>query len=301
MKTDSEVLIVGGGPAGLGAAMALGRLRRSALVCDDFRPRNLAAEHMHNFPGEEGLPPLDWRKKARRDVEQYDTVRFFEGTVTSASKSDGGFDATLSGGRSIRKIILACGILDPLPPIPGLQELWGKSAFHCPFCHGYEHRDRSLALIGDGPPALNLLAMLRGLTSRIVLLTNGKSRLEAGDRAALGRRDIRIIEHPIERVVHDGGRLKGIVVGGEQIDREVLVVANQVPFQMKCPIGDRLGCEKLENGLYKVGEGNRTSVPGVYAAGDNMTMQQTVLGAVGAGQAAGIAAVKDLSMEALLV
>src|SRR5687768_2327417 len=127
MMADHEVLIIGGGPAGLGAAMALGRLRRTALVCDDFRPRNQPAEHMHNFPGEESLPPLEWRKKARRDVELYDTIRFFEGGATSASRVAGGFEATLSSGLVLRfkKIILAHGILDRLLSIPGLKELWG--------------------------------------------------------------------------------------------------------------------------------------------------------------------------------
>ena len=303
MKPDHDVLIIGGGPAGLGAAMALGRLRRTALVCDDFRPRNLPAEHMHNFPSQEGLPPLEWRKKARRDVELYDTIRFFEGGVTSASRVDGGFEATLSSGRVLRfkKIILAHGILDRLPSIPGLTDLWGKSVFHCPFCHGYESRDKRIGLIADGPQAMHLLPMLFGLSSDLVVFSNGQSQLDAGQREMLQRRGVRLVEQPVERIAHPDLRLQGVVVGGELVERDAVVTVGQLPYQMKSAVGESLGCEKTDTGLYKVGEGNRTTVPGVYAAGDIMTTQQTVLGAAASGQAAGIAAVQDLSKEAFAI
>jgi len=300
MKREYDVLIVGGGPAGLGAAMALGRLRRTAFVCDDFRPRNLAAEHMHNFPGFEGLPPLEWRKKARRDVEGYDTIDFFDGAVQSVAKTSGGFEATLSSGASttVRKVILAYGVQDQLPPVPGLRELWGRSVFHCPFCHGYEERDKRIGLIGDSPYAMHLLPMASALSSDLVLFTHGKTPLAAEQRAALRRREIRVVEEPVERLVHEGPVLKGVLAGGKMIERDAILVRGQLPFQMKSPIGERLGCEKTESGLYKVSEGNRTTVSGVYAAGDIMTMQHTVLGAVAGGQAAGIAAVQDLMNEA---
>lgn len=297
---DHEVLIIGGGPAGLGAAMALGRLRRTALVCDDFRPRNQPAEHMHNFPGEEGLPPLEWRKKARRDVELYDTIRFFEGGVSAASRVAGGFEATLSSGRVLgfKKIILAHGILDRLPSIPGLKELWGKSVFHCPFCHGYESRGRRIGMIADGPQAMHLLPMLFGLSSDLILFANGKSQLDVEQRGMLRRRGVRLVEQPVERIAHESLRLQGVVVGGELVERDAVVTVGQLPYQMKSAVGESLGCEKTDTGLYKVGEGNRTTVPGVYASGDIMTTQQTVLGAAASGQAAGIAAVQDLSKEA---
>lgn len=302
MKREYDVLIVGGGPAGLGAAMALGRLRRTALVCDDFRPRNIAAEHMHNFPGFEGLPPLEWRKKARRDVEGYDTIEFLDGSVDSLTRSGGRFEVALSSGRSatVRKVILAHGVQDQLPPIPGLQELWGKSAFHCPFCHGYEHRDRRLGLIADSPYALQLLPMAFALSPDLILFTNGNPVPGGGQRDAARRREIRIIEEPVERLVHEGPLLKGVLVGGSVIERDAILVRGPLPFRMKSPVGEALGCEKTEAGLFRVSEGNRTSVAGVYAAGDIMSMQHTVLGAVASGQAAGIAAVQDLLGEAFL-
>jgi thioredoxin reductase len=299
MNRNYDVLILGGGPAGLGAAMALGRLRRTAVVCDDFRPRNLAAEHMHNFPGAEGLPPLEWRKKARRDVEGYGTIDFFDGAVNSLDRTGSGFEAALSSGQSttVRKVILAHGVQDQLPSLPGLEELWGKSAFHCPFCHGYEQRDKRLGLLADSPYAMQLLPMSFALSSDLILFTHGKTPLSAGQREALQRREIRVVEEPVESLLHDGPLLKGILAGGKVIERDAILVRGRIPFQMKSPIGEVLGLEKTETGLYKVSEGNRTSVPGVYAGGDIMTMQHTVLGAVATGQAAGIAAVHDLLNE----
>ena len=299
MKSDYEVLIIGGGPAGLGAAMALGRLRRSVLVCDDFRPRNLAAAHMHNFAGNEGLSPLEWRKKARQDVEQYDTVKFFEGAVTSVVKIPAGFEATLSSKSSVtvKKVILAYGVQDRLPPIPGMQELWGKSVFNCPFCHGFEYRGRRVGVIANGALAMRVLPMIFGVTSDITLFTHGKSELTAEQTEILRRRKVRIVEHPVEKLIHDEDALHGAIAGGELIEQDA-ILGGGPPFQMKSDVGERLGCEKNEMGLYKVGEGNRTNVPGIYAGGDGMTMQHSVVGALATGQSAGIAAALDLLNEA---
>ena len=299
MKWDHEVLVIGGGPAGLGAAMALGRLRRSVLVCDDFRPRNLAAAHMHNFAGHEGLSPLEWRKKARQDVEQYDTVHFFEGAVTSVVKIHGGFEATLSSKSSVtvKKVILAYGVQDRLPPIPGMQELWGKSVFQCPFCHGFEYRGRRVGVIANGALAMRVLPMIFGVTSDITLFTHGKSELTTEQTEILRRRKVRIVEHPVEKLIHDGDALHGAIAGGELIEQDA-ILGGGPPFQMKSDVGESLGCEKNEMGLYKVGEGNRTNVPGIYAAGDSITMQQSVVGALATGQWAGATASQDLLTEA---
>jgi thioredoxin reductase len=298
MKWDHEVLVIGGGPAGLGAAMSLGRLRRSVLVCDDFRPRNLAAAHMHNFAGNEGLSPLEWRKKARQDVEQYDTVKFFEGAVASVVKIHGGFEATLSIKSSVKvkKVILAYGVQDRLRPISGMQELWGKSVFNCPFCHGFEYRGRRVGVISNGAGAMRVLPMIFGVTSDITLFTHGKSELTAEQTEILRRRKVRIVEHPVEKLIHDGNALHGVIAGGELIEQDA-ILSGGPPFHMKSDVGESLGCDKNEMGLYQVGEGHRTNVPGVYAAGDSITMQQSVVGALSTGQWAGATASQDLLNE----
>ncbi|HXT01325.1 MAG TPA: NAD(P)/FAD-dependent oxidoreductase [Elusimicrobiota bacterium] len=299
MNWDHEALVIGGGPAGLGAAMALGRLRRSVLVCDDFRPRNRAAAHMHNFAGNEGQSPLEWRKKARQDVEQYDTVHFFEGAVASVVKFDAGFQATLSSKSSVtaKKVILAYGVEDRLPPIPGMKELWGKSVFNCPFCHGFEVRGKRIGVIGNGALAMRVLPMIFGVTSDITLFTQGKNMLTAEQTEILRRRKVRIVEHPVEKLIHDGDALRGAIAGGELIEQDA-ILSGGPPFHIKSDIGERLGCERNEKGLYKVDEGNRTNVPGVYAAGDSITMQQSVVGALSTGQWAGATASQDLLNEA---
>jgi thioredoxin reductase len=303
MKWDHEVLIIGGGPAGLGAAMALVRLRRSVLVCDDFRPRNLNAAHMHNFPGDEGVSPLEWRKKARQDVEQYDTVHFFDGAVTSVVKIQGGFEATLSSNKAVKvkKVILAYGVQDRLLPIPGIQELWGKSVFHCPFCHGLEFQGRKVGVIANGAKSMHVLPMIFGVTSDITLFTHGKSELTAEQTEILRRRNVRIVEHPVEKLIFDGDNLHGVIAGGELIEQDAIMGGFQMPFQMKSNVGESLGCEKNEMGLYKVGEGNRTNISGVFAAGDGITMQQSVLRALASGQDAGAAAAQDLLSEAFSI
>jgi thioredoxin reductase len=300
MEWDHEVLVIGGGPAGLGAAMSLGRLRRSVLVCDDFRPRNLAAAHMHNFASQEGLSPLEWRKKARQDVEKYDTIKFFEGAVTSVVKLNGGFEATLSSKSSVKskKVILAYGVQDRLPVIPGMQELWGKSVFHCPFCHAYEHRGERMGVLANGPAAIRFVPMIFGVTSNITLFTHGKSELTAEQTENFRRKKVRIVEHPVEKMIHDGNALHGVIAGGERIELDAILGGGPMPFQMKSHIGESLGCEKNEKGLYKVDEGNRTNVPGVYAAGDSITMQHAVVGALSTGQWAGATASQDLLNEA---
>jgi thioredoxin reductase len=299
IKWDHEVLVIGGGPAGLGAAMSLGRLRRSVLVCDDFRPRNLNAAHMHNFASHEGLSPLEWRKKAKQDVEKYDTVHFFEGAVTSVVNIHGGFEATLSSKNSVKvkKVILAYGVQDRLPPIPGMQELWGKSVFHCPFCHAYEHRGERIGVFANGAAAMRFVPMIFGVTSDITLFTRGKSELTAEQTEIFRRRKIRIVEHPVEKLIHEGGVMLAAIAGGERIELDAILGGGPMPFKMKSEVGESLGCEKDERGLYKVDEGNRTSVPGVYAGGDSITMQHAVVGALSTGQWAGATAAQDLLTE----
>jgi thioredoxin reductase len=300
MKWDYEVLVIGGGPAGLGAAMSLGRLRRSVLVCDDFRPRNLAAAHMQNFPSHEGLSPLEWRKKARQDVEKYDTVQFFEGAVTSVVKIQGGFEATLSNKSSvkIKKVILAYGVEDRLPPIPGMKELWGKSVFHCPFCHAYEHRAEKIGVFAKGAGIMRFVPMIYGVTSEVTLFTNGPSELTTEQIETFRRRKVRIIEQPVEKMIYEGSALQAVIAGGERFELDAVLGGGPMPFKMKSDVGESLGCEKDERGLYKVDEANRTSVPGVYAGGDSMTMQHAVVGALSTGQWAGATAALDLLSEA---
>lgn len=302
MGFDYDVIIIGGGPAGLSAAMSLGRMRRRVLVCDDNRPRNAPADHMNNFASQDGMNPRVWQNNARRDLEKYKTVEQQAVTVLSAVKSAGGFTCTLSNGHRVssKKLILAYGVQDQLPSIPGFKELWGKSIFHCPYCHGYEARDTKLALIGNGMMLGHLYPMISSLSRDLMLFTNGKADLPEELYPVLKKRGTVLVEAGLKELKKDGEHLVGIVTQDNiSHDRTHAFLALTLPFKLKSNIGESLGCEKTEMGFYKLKEMNKTTVEGVFAAGDIIFPQHSVLNAAAAGQMAGAAAVFELVHEEL--
>jgi thioredoxin reductase len=300
MDNSYEVLIVGGGPAGLSAALALGRMLRSVLICDDGRLRNLASSHANNLPSQDGIHPAQWRENARNDLKKYETIHFFDGSVQSIEKNGKAFKATLSTGKvlAFRKVILAHGIKDKLPSTPGFQELWGKAVFHCPYCHGYEFRGKRLGFVGNGKLAEHVLPMLLGLSGEVIVFTNAKAELSPEFQGLMRKRSVHLIEGKITSLVHWDGTLQAVEIeGGTSVERDALLLGPTLPFEMKAPLGESLGCEKTEMGLYKVAELGKTTVPGVFAAGDIMTMLQSVLGAASLGQAAGAGTANELLIE----
>lgn len=303
MNKLMDVLIIGGGPAGLSAAMSLGRIGRTALVCDDARPRNEASEHLNNFPTQDGIHPATWRKEARRDLEKYKTIQFFSGSVASVEKHTNFFRARLSSGEvtDFRKVILAYGIQDRLPAIPGLKELWGKAVFHCPYCHGFEVRNHKLGLVGNGKFLAHGIPMFSALSKDVVVFTNGPADFPEELKLQMKKNNIEIVEKKIKKLLFEGTRLQGLEFeDGTVKERDALFATPLLPFQMKSDIGQSLGCEKNDMGLYQVNEMKQTSVPGVFAAGDNMTMMQSVLQAAASGSMAGAGAVFELVNEDFL-
>lgn len=304
VNNDYEALIIGGGPAGLAAGMTLGRMGCCALLCDDNRPRNAPSSHVNNFPSRDGIHPAEWRKETRKNLEKYKTIESATATVTSVQKNGHGFIAQLSTGQTVnaKKIILAYGVLDTLPLIQGVNELWGKSVFHCPFCHGYEARGSKLGLLGSHPMVFHMVPMIYGLSSHLTLFTNGKQSVFSPEQnEILKRKKIELVESKIENLKHDGEELKSIVLEDKkEIDLQGLFVFPSEPFRMKSQIGESLGCERTDLGFYKVNERNRTSVPGVYACGDNMSMAHSVLLAAASGVTAGASVVFELLHEKMI-
>ena len=282
-----EVLIVGGGAAGLAAALTFGRLRRKVWVCSAGEPRNAPARHMHNFPGFDGVPPEQWRERVNQELKHYPSVHRETVEVLALTPESGGFRAQLSSGQSLwtQKVLLTTGVQDVLPEIPGLLELWGKTVVHCPFCHGFEFQDQRLALLGQGDLALHMLAMLLGLSRDITVFTQGPAQFTATQRQSLMEQGVGLIETPVIRLQGEGEQLQALeLASGETVARDALYLAPQFPVRQRSPLVQNLGCALDSQGWVTVDDMGQTSVPGVYAAGDMAGMRgQSVLNSAASG------------------
>ena len=301
MNFDYEVLIIGGGPAGISAGMTLGRLSRTALVCDDNKPRNGPSEHINNFPTRDGIHPEEWRKLARKDLEKYKTIKSFNGRVDAVHMLENGFRAKLSDGSvvAVKKVILTYGVKDKMPDLPGFKELWGKSIFHCPFCHGFEIKGSMIGFLISNEMAFHALPMILTLSSDIVLFTNSKVILTEEQRKFLAAKKVRLFEEKVSHFRYENTFLKAVhLESGKEIERDFLFYGAELPFELKSDIGQGLGAKKNQFGFYEVNEMGATSVPGVFAAGDNISMFQSVLLACASGTKAGIGVIAELLGEA---
>ena len=290
MKTY-DVVVVGGGSAGLSAALLLGRARRRVLVSDTGNTRNSVAQESHSFFTRDGTSPAELGRIGREQLRSYETVEFYSVGVKAAKAQSKGFEATLDNGTVVnsRKLLLATGVVDEMPEIEGFKELWGKSIFHCPYCHGWEVRDQPLALYGNGTVGFELAELLKGWSSDLVLCTDGVATLSEDESKLLSRNNILIREERIVRVKGKNGQLESIVfANGQMLARNAIFFR---PSQRQHSVLARqLGCEFTDVGSVKVDEFGHTSVPGVYAGGDMIHPLQQISFAVsrGATAAAGI-------------
>ncbi|PVG83433.1 NAD(P)/FAD-dependent oxidoreductase [Nocardioides gansuensis] len=271
-----DVVVIGAGPAGLQAGLTLGRMHRDVLVLDSGRYRNAPAEHMHNFATHDGRPPSEFRALARADLTAYDTVEVRDLAATQVRRrAGGGFETTLADGTLVESaaVLLATGVRDVLPDLPGLAEAFGRVAHHCPFCHGHELAGRSVA-VQDGPRAAHLVPMLRRITH-----------------------DVRVVSDPIDKIVVDGDDAV-LTVAGQEVRVGGIFVASAL--EQAAPFAAQLGLDLLDSGCIAVDAMGRTSEPGVFAAGDlahhrDLPMPlASVLNAAAAGQVAAGACVADL-------
>lgn len=300
--TDSvdrfDVVVVGGGPAGLSAALLLGRSRRRVLVATDGAPRNSVAEAAHNMFTRDGTPPAELLRIGREQLAAYD-VTMREALVSGIERTEEGFRVDFEGGQSVdtRKLLLATGVRDILPPVAGLQELWGRGAFHCPYCHGWEVADEPLGIYGNGEVGFEFGRKLLGWSRDLILFTDGPAELTEPQRARLAELDVEIREETIERLVADpaGGLQAVLLDSGESVSRRGLFLHPSQEPRSDLPL--RLGCAMTPEGRVEADERGKTGLPGVYVAGDAGANPELVICAAASGTMAAAALNGDLLEE----
>jgi thioredoxin reductase len=294
-----DCIIVGGGPAGLSAALMLGRCRRRVLLCDLGDQRNLRSHALHGYLTRDGVSPSEFLRLARAELGRYGTVECRKLEIVEAAREDGGFSVCAADGTRLRarKLLLATGLVDELPALDGLDALYGTSVHHCPYCDAWEWRDRPLAAYGDGEAASGLALSLTFWSPDVLLCTGGAG-LPDGAMARLAAAGVRIREEPVLRLEGSEGRLERIVFasGGPAARSALFVVAGQ---RQRSPLAERLGCRFTETGTVNTGTCEVTNVPGLFVAGDASKEAQFVAVAAAEGSEAGMAIHKALMKEDL--
>jgi thioredoxin reductase len=311
-----DVVVVGGGPAGLSAAVALTRSRRTVLVADSGDPRNAPAAHVHNYLGREGTPPGDLLATGRAEVAGYGG-EIVTGTVTSAQRLDDAREdgarfrivladgePALTGGVLARRLLVTTGLADELPDVPGVAERWGRDVLHCPYCHGWEVRDQVIAVLASGPGAVHQALLFRQLSEHVTVLLNTAPELGGDVREQLDARGIAVVEGEVATLEVTGDRLTGVRLRSGQVV-PCQAVAVQPRFTARAGVLSSLGLEPtdMEMGGQVVGSyvpagpAGDTAVPGVWAAGNVADLKAQVISSAAAGLNAAAAINADLVEE----
>ncbi|WP_128381559.1 NAD(P)/FAD-dependent oxidoreductase [Streptomyces cavernae] len=293
-----DVVVIGGGAAGLNGALMLARSRRSVVVIDSGTPRNAPAAAMHGFIVLDGTPPPEILKRGREQVRQYGGRIIFGEVATAepaAPSADGDlrFTITLADGRTLtaRRVLVATGLRDVLPEVPGLAKHWGHSVVHCPYCHGYEVRDEPIGILATGPASVHHALLFRQLTDDLIYFTRGTD-LDSETRARFAARDIRTVETDVKEVVNDdGGALAGVrLTDGTFVGRRILAVATQMRARTEGLDGLKLPMEDLPDNMgrrFNSAMAGTTEIPGVWVAGNATDLTAQVGASAAAGALAG--------------
>ncbi len=297
-QNQFEVIIIGGSYAGLSAAMALGRSLRKTLIIDSGKPCNEQTPHSHNFLTQDGNTPREISELSKKQVLNYDTVEIHQGKAVDAQKIENGFTITTENGEKFnsKKLILAIGITDEIPDIEGFKESWGISLIHCPYCHGYEFRNKKTGIIANGERGFHIASLVKNLTDNVTILTRGKSEFTEEQKEKLERNNIKIIETEISELKHQNGKVESLILSDGK-DLILEAVYGAFPFHQHSEIPKQLGCEFTEMGHIKIDNMQKTTIPGVFACGDSCSPMRSVANAVYTGNLAGAMVNMELTNE----
>ena len=294
---EYDALIIGGGAAGLSAALVLSRARRRVLVVDAGQPRNAPAAHMHGFLSRDGMPPADLLETGRAEVARYGGI-VMRSTVDSLTADtvddEAGFHARLADGTQVqaRRVLVTTGLTDSLPDIPGLGDRWARDVLHCPYCHGYEVRDRRVGVLWNGPGTADYAQIVRQWSADVVLFAP-VGMVTPAQRTELVARAIGVVEGAVSGLVVENDALTAVSLeDGRRVPRDVVFVPPTFRPHGDLLIG--LGCDVDQAGWVTTGPHGATSVPGVWAAGNVVNPRAQVITAAGEGSAAAIAMNADL-------
>ncbi|MFF0595206.1 NAD(P)/FAD-dependent oxidoreductase [Streptomyces antibioticus] len=298
-----EVIVIGGGAAGLSAALVLGRARRRTLVIDAGEPRNAPAAHMHGYLSRDGMAPADFLAAGREEIARYGVELVRDRAVDVVRDTD--FAVVLAGGRTVRarQLVVATGLKDELPPLPGLAERFGRDVLHCPYCHGWEVRDRAFGVLATTPLSVHQALMVTQWSKDVTLFlhTVTEEDLSDDDLRRLAAAGVRVIPGEVSGLTTENDRLTGIrLTDGTEYPREVLFVAPRPVPRTDLPA--RLGAEMTDTpfGAYPVVDPlGRTTVPGLWAAGNASGFAEQVINAASRGYRAGAAINGELLMTDL--
>ncbi len=267
-KVAWDVIVIGAGPAGLSAALVLGRCRRRVLLIDAGRPRNAASPALHGFLTRDGIPPAELLRAGREQLSPYDSVELREGTASRVRRTGRDFEVRLADGARLgsRKMLFATGVVDRLPLVEGAKAFYGRGVFHCPYCDGWEARDRPVAVYGKGTKGLGMSQTLLAWTRDLVLCTDGPARLPREERERLESHGVVVRKEKLARLEGDGRLERLVFADGETLPRAALFF-NTGQYQ-RSGLPARLGCRVTADEAVVTDEHGETTVPGAYLAGD---------------------------------
>lgn len=295
-----DVAVIGGGAAGLSAAVTLARSLRSVVVVDAGEPRNAPAAGAHNVLARDGISPFELLAAGRQEADQYGAEIRHDGAV-AASRRDDGFEVALAGGGTVRarRLLLATGLIDELPDVPGVRELWGKTVLHCPYCHGWEVRGQRIGVLGTNARSVHQTLLFRQLSDDVTLFVHRMP--DPGDEVweQLAALDVRVVSGDVQRLRVENDVLRAVVLNdGQAVDVDALAVAPR--FIARADLYEQLGgalAEHPAGALIETDPTGRTEIPGVWAAGNANDLAAMVSAAAGAGVMAAAAINADLVAE----